>query len=123
VRRRRGQVGGQQPLTALLQAAGWLGAGHLDDPTPLVLGQAPGRPRPGQVGQSVQPVGVEAVQPLGDRLGMAAQRLGDLGDGAPSQLPVMMRARWIQLAGAPAGGQLTQPVRGQEREHEPAGTR
>jgi hypothetical protein len=64
-----------------VQAAGRRRAGQGDDPAALVLGQPPGQARARQVGQAIQPVGsVEAVQPLVDRLGVAAQPLGELGD-------------------------------------------
>src|SRR5215216_2939608 len=72
---------GPAALAALLQAARRLGAGQLDDPAALVLGQPPRHTRAGQVGQPVQPLGsVEAVQPLVYRLGVAAEPLGELGD-------------------------------------------
>jgi hypothetical protein len=80
VRRRLRLVRGQQPLAAVLQAAGRRRAGQLDDPAALVLADPPGQARTGQVGQPVQAIGVEAVQPLGDRLGVAAQPLGQLAD-------------------------------------------
>src|SRR5918994_924380 len=80
VRRRLGVRGRTQPLAALLQAAGRLRAGQLDDPAALVLADPPGQAQAGQVGQPVQAIGVEAVQPLVDRLGVAARRLGQLGD-------------------------------------------
>jgi hypothetical protein len=64
VRRRLGLSGCQQPLAALDQPAGRLGAGQLDDPAALVLADAPGQAGAGQIGQPVDAVGVEAVQPL-----------------------------------------------------------
>jgi hypothetical protein len=80
VRRRLGICRRSKPFTALVQAAGRLGAGQLDDPAALVLADPPGQARTGQVGQPVQAIGVEAVQPLVDRLGVAAQPLGQLAD-------------------------------------------
>jgi hypothetical protein len=101
VPRRLGLVRRQEPLAALVQPAGWLGAGQGDDAAALGLGEAPGQARPGQVGQPVQPLGsVEAVQPLVHRLGVAAEPLGELGDAGAVPAAVMMRARWIRLAGA-----------------------
>jgi hypothetical protein len=70
----------QESLAALLQATWRLRAGQLDDPAALGLGDAPGQARAGQVGQPVDAAGVEAVQPLVDRLGVAALRLGEFGD-------------------------------------------
>ncbi len=81
MRWRLGLVRGQQPLAALDQPAGRLAAGQGDDPAALVLADAPGQAGAGQVGQPVDAVGlVEAVQPLVDRLGVAAEPLSELGD-------------------------------------------
>jgi hypothetical protein len=57
-----------------------LGAGQGDDAAALVLADAPGHARAGQVGQPIEPVGVEAVQPLVHRLGVAAEPFGQLSD-------------------------------------------
>jgi heavy metal translocating P-type ATPase len=76
------QVHDLEELAAFLEAR--LRAGQLDDPTPLVLADASGHARAGQVGQPVDAVGlVEAVQPLVHGLGVAAEPLGELGDAGP----------------------------------------
>src|SRR6266545_1592781 len=59
---------------------GRLRASQGDDAAALVLADAPGHAGAGQVSQRVDAAGVEPVQPLVDRLGVAAQPLGELGD-------------------------------------------
>ena len=83
-----------------VQPAGRRRAGQGDDAAALVLADAPGHPGAGQVSEGVDAAGIEAVQPLGDRLGWQSSRPASSATLAPSQLPVLMRARWIQLAGA-----------------------
>jgi hypothetical protein len=71
--RRRLRLGRwQQPLAALVQAAGWLRAGQGDDPAALVLGEAPRSAGAWPVAEPVDALGVEAVQPLPHRLRVAA---------------------------------------------------
>ena len=66
-------------LIALVQPAGWLGAGQGDDPAAIMLGQAPRSAGSWPVAEPLDALGVEAVQPLPHRLGVAAQPCGDLG--------------------------------------------
>jgi hypothetical protein len=112
VRRRLGVRGRTQPLAALVQAPGRLGAGQGDDLAALGLGQPPGQARAGQVGQPVQPVGiVEAVQPLVHRLGVAAEPVGEFGDAGA--VPACGDdAGALDQAGRrmPSSGQLAQGV-------------
>src|ERR671911_1045818 len=79
LRRRLGVLRRQEPLAALVQAAGWLGAGQGDDAATVGLGQAPRSAGSWPVAEPIDALGVEPVQPLPHRLRVAAQLLGDLG--------------------------------------------
>jgi hypothetical protein len=102
---------GQQPLAALVQAAGRRRAGQGDEPATVGLGDAPRSAGSWPVAEPVDALGVEPVQPLPHRLWVAAQLLGDLGGalavpaggdhpGAPD--PV--------AGGVPGAGQLADGV-------------
>ena len=89
------------------EAPWWVGRHQAEDHPALRLAQPWLPPRAGPIAEPVEPLGVEAEQPLAHRLRMAAQLVGD--GGGPEPVPTAHdhpRAADPVTGGMPAPGQL-----------------